>query len=197
MVNWIKNAWIELQQEKDDWKWMRRSFTVQTVASDGEYAYTDCTDTTTSAVIARFAMWHKRWFQCYLTASGVGAEYRLDWMDWDAFKARYRFGTQTNGQPRHVSVDPSMKFCLGPKPDAIYTVTGDFQLGPQIMTVDADEPEMPSRFHMLIVYEALLKYGFFGVAPEAISRAQSESSRLRFALERDQLPTIRAGRSLA
>ena len=196
LVQWIPDAWEEMQKEHDDWLWMRRSFTVQTVASDGEYAYTDCTDATTSAVIARFSHWYKDWFQCYLTSSGVGAEYRLKWVEWDAFKSRYHFGAQNDGPPEHVSVNPARSFVLGPEPDAIYTVTGDFQLAPQVLAANGDTPEFPSEFHRLIVYEALMKYGLNSVAPEKISSAQIESRSLRSALTRQQRPKIRLGCSL-
>lgn len=178
---------------------MRRGFTVNTVANDGEYAYTDCTDTTTSIAIARFARWYKGRYdwKCYLQSSGVGGEYFLQWVDWEAFKREYRFGTQTSGQPKYVSMDPSQKFVLGPKPSAVYVVSGDYQLGPQTLAADADTPEMPSRFHSVITYRALVKYGFNSVAPEALQRASIEGGRLHAALVRDQRPPITAGCSLA
>ena len=196
-VTFISDYYVELQAERDDWLWLRKSFTVNTVAGTGEYAYTSCTDTATSAAIARFSSWYKRSFKAYLSSGGVGGEYDLVWMDWDDFKRKYRFGTLTNGVPRHVSMDPTMKFALGPKPDAVYVVSGDFNKGPQVLAADADEPEMPSRFHKLVAYGALMKYGLHRVAPEAIQLAQIEGARLRFALERDQLPPITTGGSLA
>lgn len=198
-VNWTKQSWTELQQESDDWLWMRRGFTVNTVANDGEYAYGDCTDTTASAVISRFARWYKGRYdwKCYLSSAGVSGEYFLQWLDWEDFKFLYRKGTQTSGQPIHVSVDPSQKFVLGPKPSAVYVVSGDYQMGPQILAANADTPEMPSRFHALIVYRAMIKYGFNSVAPEALQRASIEGGRLQAALVRDQRPPISANCSLA
>lgn len=198
-VKWVKDAWTELQQETDDWLWMRRGFTVNTVAGTGEYAYGSCTDTTSLAAISRFARWYKGRYdwKCYLQSAGVSGEYFLHWLEWEDFKRQYRFGAQTNGQPKHVSMDPSQKFVLGPKPSAVYVVSGDYQLGPQILTANADTPEMPERFHSLIVYRAMIKYGFNSVAPEALQRASLEGGRLHAALVRDQRPPITAGRSLA
>lgn len=198
-VKWIADAWTELQQEHDDWVWMRRGFTVNTVADDGEYAYTDCTDTTDSAAISRFARWYKGRYdwKCYLQSSGVAGEYFLTWLDWEEFKKKYRFGTQTSGRPIHVSMDPSRKFVLGPKPSAVYVVSGDYQMGPQTLSADANTPEMPDRFHSLIVYLAMIKYGFNSVAPEVLHRASIEGGRLHAALVRDQRPPITARGSLA
>lgn len=194
---WIADAWTELQTERDDFRWMRKSFTVNTVAADGEYAYTDCTDTVSLAAISRFSRWYKKCFKCYLSSTGVGGEYPLVWMDWERFRRLYRYGTQNNGQPAHVSVDPTDKFCLGPKPDAVYVVSGDYQIGPQILSADGDIPEMPTKFHNLIMYEAMAKYGGHRVAVEAMVRANAEGGRLRNALELEQLPAFGYGGPLA
>ena len=197
IINWVKNAWLEIQQQHDDWRWMRKSFTVSATSGDGAYAYTDCTDTVSLAAISRFSMWHKDSFKCYLTSTGVGGEVPLRWMPWEQFRRIYRYGTQTNGPPAYVSEDPTQAFVLGPIPDATYTVSGDYQIGPQTLSADADTPEMPTRFHQLIVYNAMLRYGFHQVAPEAIQHAQLMGSLLHAALVRDQLPEMLFGGPLA
>lgn len=189
-VKWIRDYWTELQNEQDTWRWMRKSFTVNTVAADGAYAYTDCTDTVSLAVISRWARWYQDSFKCYLSASGVGAERYLDWVDWDTFRRRYRYGTQTDSHPVHVSQDPTGSFVLGPKPDAVYVVSGDYQIGPQTLSADADVPELPTRFHSLLVFGGMIKYGGNRVAPEVMVRAGVEGTKLKRALERDQLPEL-------
>lgn len=198
-VQWIADAWSELQQDREGWLWMRKSFTCPTVASTGDYAYdaTGLVDTISAAAITRFSHWYKYKFTAYLASDGVAGEYPLRFQEWDTFKRFYRFGAQTDAQPLCVSIDPTMRFCLGPKPDAVYTISGDYQIGPQILAADSDTPEMPSRFHDLIMYEAMSKYGGHRVAPEAMLRAVSEGGRLRSALEMSQLPPITFGEPLA
>ena len=203
-VAWIDQAHQEIQQERDDWLWLRRNFTVNTVSGTDSYAYTDCTDSTTATTIARFARWYEGYdvsgfpyFSAYLNATGVGDQQSLLSIDWDTFRRLYKFGTQNNARTSHVAVGPDLKFYLGPKPDAVYTVGGTFQLGPQILALDADTPEMPSRFHALIWLEGLSRYGGNRVAPEAMLRAASEGGRLRSALEIDQLPAMSFAEPLA
>ena len=137
------------------------------------------------------------YFSAYLSSTGVGGEYYLWPMEYDTFLQRYKFGAQTNGQPENFSVDSDGNLVLGPKPDDVYVVRGTFQRGPQTLALDADTPEMPSRFHLLIMYEAMSKYGGNRIAPEAMVRAVSEGGRLRAALERDQLPPLTFGGPLA
>lgn len=203
VVNWVADAWNDIQMRNIHWRWMRCGFTFNTSASDGTYAYTDVTDTKTSAVIARFARW---WaddasapFKCYLTSAGVSAQYRLEYIPYENFKYHYKFGAQQSltGRPVHVSVDDDDQIVIGPNPDAIYTITGDFQRGPQTLTADGTTPDMPSRFHDLIVYYGMQRYAGASIAPEVMAIADLQVSRLMPALEQSQLPQVSFGETLA
>ena len=150
------------------------------------------TDTTTSSAITRLGRW---WAddeddppKIYLTSSGVGTQAYLCYLPWDQFKALYRIGTQNSGTPAHISVDPQNNLVLGPKPNGIFTVTGDYQRSAQTLSADADEPEMPARFHKLPVYRAMEDYGFYESAPEVLARGQRKGAAMMRQLEADQLP---------
>ena len=204
IVNWIADAWTEIQLSRTDWLWLRRNFTVNTVASTESYAYTSCTDSTSAVAIDRFSRWYEGvdingfpYFSCYLAATGVSDQQSIYSIGWDRFRRIYQFGTQTDARPVHVAVGPDRKFYLGPKPDAVYTVGGTFQRGSQTLAANENEPEMPAEFHSLIVYEAMAKYGGHRVAPEAMLRAVSEGGRLRSSLELSQLPPMTYGDALA
>lgn len=197
VVNWTADSWRDIQLRYPNWRWMRSGFTVNTVASDDTYAYGDCTDIKTSVAITRLAQW---WahdplnrFKCYLTSGGVSGQYWLHWMPYEDWKRLYKFSVQqsTTGQPIHVSVDDDENIVLGPNPNDIYTVTGDYQRGPQILAADGDTPDMPSRFHDLIMYYAMQRYAAKKVAPEVLARARLEGGRIERALEQSQLPQIR------
>lgn len=197
VVNWTADSWRDIQLRYPHWRWMRSGFTVNTTAGDDTYTYGDCTDTKTSATIARFASWwaHDKTnpFKCYLTSGGVAGQYWLHWMPYEEWKRLYKFSVQQSmtGQPIHVSVDDDDNIVLGPSPNDIYTVTGDYQRGPQTITVDADTPDMPERFHDLILYYAMQRYAVNSVAPEVLSRARLEGNRIERALEQSQLPQMR------
>lgn len=201
VVDWIADAWNDIQTQSLNWRWMTSQFTVNTVASDDTYLYSDCTDSRASAVITRFAAW--RFNQsvplCYLTSGGVSGQYRLIPMPWEDFKDIYKFGSQQSntGMPIHITINEHDEILLGPNPDAVYTVTGEYQRGPLTLSANADEPDMPSRFHDLIVYRAIEKYAANYVKQEQYSRALVEGGRLMSALQRSQLPRITLGEPLA
>ncbi len=204
LVDWIASAWREIQNKYQDWRWMRRSFTGTTTSAQSEYAYTAFTDTTDVATISRFGKWlHTDAYGCplfaiYPTSLGVANQIWLYYRPWDEFRQIYRFGPQVSGPPVCFSITPSDKIALGPAPDATgYTVTGDYQMSAQELAADANTPEMPTRFHMLIVYEAMKKYAGYESAPEVMGTATMEADKLWSPLESDQKPAIALAEPLA
>ena len=203
VVEWVQRSYIDIQNRAQHWRWLRSTFTVDTVSGTDTYAFGTCTDSRLSATITRF----KRWWpydECgapnvkrYLTSGGVSGEVWMTFLPWSNFRAIYKIGTQNNGQPVNFTIDPQNNLVLGPKPDAIYTISGEYQMSAQILAADGDTPEVPSDYHDLIVWYALEKYGRFSAAPEALAQAQRESSRLMRQLEANQLPSIALGGPLA
>lgn len=203
LVGWIKDAHTEIQNRHQFWRWMRSTWTVNTVIGTDTYAPTSCTDSRLNTAITRFGRW---WpfdesgaanVKRYLTSGGVGGEIWMTNIPWDYFRAVYKRGTQNNGPIIHAAIDPQNNLIFGPKPDAIYTVSGEYQMAALEFSVDGDAPEMPSRFQDLIWLRAMEKYGRYHAAGEVLARAETEGSRLLRELENDQLPQISLGIPLA
>jgi hypothetical protein len=203
IVGWVADAYKDIQILHDNWRWMRSNFTVNTVASDDTYAFADCTDTKTAAAISRFSHWHaddrEDPFRAHLTSVGVSAQNWLIYLPYDEFRRIYKFGAQqtVTGQPVYASVDDDDQIVLGPNPSDIYTITGRYQRGPQILAANDDTPDMPTQYHDLILYYAMERYAVNSVAPEVLARARTEGARLLGALQRTQLPEIHMGGPLA
>ena len=202
IVNYVRDFYQELQDEQD-WRWMRKKFTLQTVSGTGEYAYTACTDVDTAAAITRFKSWRlndrRNPPKIYLTSSGVGAEVFLSFTRWYNFEYLYKTGslqTQTS-LPLTITVNPANKIELGIKPNDIYTVTGDYNMSAQILTADGDTPEMPSDYHRLIMYGAMQWYAMHESAPEVLMRAERGINRIRRLLVRNQTEPFRFGGPVA
>lgn len=197
VVKWYRDAWNEIQMRRRDWLWMRKGFTVNTVASTASYAYTSCTDVDLAAPITRLANWYRKSMKAYLQSDGVGAEYPLIFMEWDTFRRWYQYGAQTANQPIHVSIGPDRKLYLGPTPNAVYVVSGDYQRSPQVLGADGDTPELPLEFHMLIVCEAMKKYAVYESAAEVYARAVADGKTFWGRLMMEQLPPLTFGAPLA
>lgn len=191
LVKWVNTAWMHLQTKHDNWLFMRFGFQVDTTSGDGEYAYGDCTDTTTSVAIAAFRDWCRDTpLKVYLVSAGQATETDLVFKDYREFYQLYLIGTPTNSYPRHWSRAPNGNLLLGPKPDGIYRVSGEYQRSGTELSGDSDVPELPSEYHMAIVYRAMMQYGRYVGAQEIYNDGAAEYRRMLREMRRTQLPRV-------
>lgn len=196
VVDWVSSSYEDIQSRHMNWRWLRSRFTFNTVSGTDTYAYTDVTDSRLTGTISRFSRW---WLEDeygfsnayrYLTSAGSSAQNYLIPVSWESFRDLYRFRTQPDGLPIYVAIDPQNNLVLGPAPDDIYTITGEYQMSPQVLAADADIPEMPAHYHMAIVYEAMQRVGSYSGASDVQSRGIKDGNRLMRQLENDQLPQM-------
>ena len=196
-VNWTAAAYTDLQNRHKNWRWLTSRFSFATTTNQEAYAGTDATDTVASAAITRFRFWWPRTIRLYPTASGVASQQIIPAIDWTIFDRLYRIGALQNNsnRPQQCSIGLDNKLYLGPKPDSTgYTATGEYQKSAQVLAANTDTPEMPSDYHMLIVYYAMQHYAFAMAAPDTLANATEHGRRLMAQLEGDQLPILaRAG----
>ncbi len=186
IVDWIIKSDEEVQQEHDNWKFMVGSFTINTVADDGAYAAADCVTPVTD-----LRTWRNESLRIYLLATGVSDETRLQYIDYQTWDERYNTGTQTSDRPLHFTIDDDMSILLGPKPSAVYRVSGKYHKSVDTLTLAADTPVYPAEFHRLAVYSGMMKYGRYTGAAEVYADGQRLYSKMLARMERSQLPRIR------
>jgi len=90
-----------------------------------------------------------------------------------------------------IAITPEKSLVLALVPNDIHTVAGKYFTTPTILSDATDEPEMPERFHMAIVYRAKIRYALFESAPEVLADGKEQWSEIRAGLEFDQLPPVR------
>ena len=192
MVSWTQQAWIDLQTSKEDWLFLREPFTFNLVADQYQY-------TATQAGLTDFGNWKRDSFR----ASSVGQDYKdeqlLNYMEWTTYRNLYRYANMRNttARPVVVSITPEKYLAFGSKPDQAYVIDGEYYTQPVTLSADSDEPIIPARFQMAIVYRAMMYYAGYEAAPEVLSRGDYEYRRLYSRMEIDQLPTIISGPPLA
>ena len=192
ILAWVQQAWIDVQTSKEDWLFLRETFEFNTVASQWEY-------TAANAGLTDFGNWKRDSFR----ASSVNNLYRdeqlLNYMDWTTYRNLYRYANMRNtlARPVVVSITPNKDLAFGSTPDQIYTINGEYYTQPVSLSADTDIPGIPARFHMIIVYRAMMYYAGYESAPEVLSRGDFEDRRLYSRMEIDQLPTIVSGPPLA
>jgi|TARA_R110000868_G_scaffold403748_2_gene681295 hypothetical protein len=195
IASWVNSAWVDIQTAKEDWQWMRD--TVEFTLTTQQQFYTP----TEAGVGSTFANWKRDSWR----ASSVGQDYKdeqlLNYMDYTTFRNLYMYANMRNtyARPVVVTVDPDKRLGFGTKPDQPYVISGEYYVQPTEFSASTDAPPsvFPTRFHMMIVYRAMMFYGGYESAPEVYQRGEFEFKRLMNRLDIDQLPTLVSGPPLA
>lgn len=194
LVNWVNEAWMDIQSAHPDWGWMRTSLTpFATVA--GKQTYAPAAD----LLLTDFGVWARDSFRVYQTAQGINSETFLWYIPYDAWRDTYLKGAlrTTTSRPIHVTVTPDKSLAFGPITADGYSIVGDYFKIPTEMAADADIPSLPVQYHLAIVYAAMIKYGNFYSAPEVIKEGLENFQKLMARMNIDRLPDMRMGGSLA
>ena len=196
---WVSRAWQDVQRKHTNWKWMRASFSFETVDSKQDYTPVEAGATNFSQWITSDSAWNTNTLRSRVTSIGYTTELWLgEWM-WDDFRNLYTFGAQrtVKGRPVVYAIKPDMSLSLGPLPNATgYTIIGDYQKAATPLINDSDIPSLPDQFVDIIMHRAKLYYGMEESAEEIVSAATSDYRRMMADLEQHQLPDTNWGSSL-
>jgi hypothetical protein len=191
IVNWVQEAWIELQNRSRDWDWMRAEFCLTTVALQQEY-------TISSASLTDFSRWHLETLRAYRADIGVADQQWLVAWNYGIFRDTFMFASQTTSRPTVFAVRPRDKALLfGSIPDDAYEIRGEYQKAARPFLTGSEKPLLPEEFHMLIVYGAMLKYAYYENAPEVAQSAQLMQGPMLKDLMANQAPEFSHGEVLA
>ncbi len=198
IAGWVDAAWNDIQVEHDDWDWMRSSNILGSGASFIPTAAQFNIPLGTAAgqvgiTVDNFGKWDKDTFRCYVTTVGTSSELFMDNLPFDVWRDSYMFGAMRTVQTRPIiaAIGPDQSVNICPPSNGLYTVTADYWLAPSAMVADTDTPTgLPLRFHMLIVYKAMMKYAGYESAPEVYSDGSMEYNLMFAKLENLRLPQI-------
>lgn len=192
LTGWVRDAWIDIQNERSDWLWMRKTFSKALTIDQIEYtaAQMDVTD---------FGAWlpdlpAEGWRNLSIYESGAQEnEGELMQIAYPLFRQRYQRGTHTHNQPTEWAITPQNKLAFGTKPDKAYIVRGEYRRSAQVLALDVDTPEMPVDYHRLIIAEALRLMSRSDEAYQVLIEKSQQYDRLRQPLVNSQTPQITLG----
>jgi hypothetical protein len=110
-------------------------------------------------------------------------------LTYDAFRKQFLIGTPASGSVQYWTISPSDQFLVGPAPDSAHFLRADYIKDYTDMVADGDVPALPTRFHMLVVWRALMEYGGFDAAGEVYQRAEKNYTLTWTSLVQSQLET--------
>jgi len=191
IVDWTLSAYEDIQNLHASWKFLQTSFTFPTIAATQNY-------TPEAVSLSDLATWKTSEETDLTIYSSTSDEQYLLYVPWNNFKSVYMFGSNRiqTLRPTIATIKPDNSMSLWAIPNDVYTVTGEYYKKAQTMTLTTDEPLIPSQYHLIIVWRALMYYGAFVAADEKYSHGQNEYMRILKRLEFSQLPRIGWGEPL-
>lgn len=184
IVQFVKDANIDLQSLRDDFEFMEETKTFTTVVGQSTY---------TRAIIFNSSepplKTYKHGSFCITDTNGK-KHWLREYEYFEAFEDRYLNETQRE-LPMEVGINSQRSVVLGHSPDNNYVVQFKYYRNPQILSDNSDIPWIPSAFHNLIVYKALEKVAVYLSQPEIYRGYSAETARLAAALMRTSVPKKR------
>lgn len=174
LINAVRDAWVELELEPRNWAWMRKMKVSPLTASVLAHSPVSLGITDLGTFISP----REDYCPTAFLTSDPTQEWDLTHLDYESFRRKFLIGVPDEGAPQFWSVAPSGYLLVGPASNGGYSVRIDYIREPLRLVNDSDEPAMPSRFHELLIWRALLSVGAFDAAPEQYGRARDKADDL-------------------
>lgn len=157
----VREAWLEIQNEHQAWKFLIAEFPEAAVLGAGISAY--------NAAALNLPNWSE-----WMTGREPGAiaptiwpaepemraqESDLLYAEYPTFRASYQRGASVAtaaATPRAFSIDNSDRYVVWPPPDRDYRLSGTFRRTAQELTADDDVPIILKEHHPVITWAGLL-----------------------------------------
>jgi len=156
VVNWVNDAYEDIQRLKKEWLFRQADKTFQTITGVDSY-----TSEMSNVSEIRFNS-----VTSYTTSIGVADELELDFLHYDDFRRCYQIGSQNDARPLHYSIGNDRSLLLGPKPNVIYAINFQYTQKIQSLSENTSEPIIPDDYQMAIVWKAAMYYAGHEEAPE-------------------------------
>ena len=190
IVNWIAQAWEDIQIMRPNWKFMHEFFTFDTEISTRDYLPAD-------VAITDLNQWDTGSFFIYEDALGESDENSLRYTSYGSWRTSYRssMANRAEGRPQLFTLLPDNPARMEPVPDKVFKISGEYKRVAQLFTADGDEPTgLLDDFHMLIVWSALKSYAYYENASEVLEQAEMNFDHMLTRLEIEQLPDFNEDR---
>ena len=164
IIEWVRQADVDIQRLHDNWRFMWRSKGVNLIAGQALYTPLELSLTDMDALLS-------------LDYAGD----TLVPLSWEAFKAQ-RMQVMTQQQrPTVYTIRPDGALMFYAVPNQAYTLTAEYTMKVSQMQSDNDISPIPERFHDVILHKALMYYAsheedssLYGVANGRYEQALSE-----------------------
>lgn len=187
LKGWVQSSWEEVQSRHVDWTFLR----IESGRIVNEMENIVASDEVLADSVERFVCDS---FRIGSNNAGRDASLPLTYVEYQEFRNGIGLNPEPRGRPVAVTMRPHDRvLMLAPTPDGTYELHYDYIRTPQILTNDDDEPIVASKHHMIIVWNAMIRYGRYEAASEILSDAMANYRRMFASLEVAYLPEMKFG----
>ncbi len=197
VTEWVKTAWTLIQNLQSNWSFLREDGTGTLAPNTTSYSGASFSLVRFGEFISDYGAYQP--VTIYDPTIGRSDENALRPISYETWKRRWDMGVHDANRPTEYTIGPDQELKFGAKPDKAYPIRFEYRKSPQELAANADEPDMPARFHQIIVWRAIMLMADHDEAPNAMVMANGKYLELRASMERDLLPAfnLRSERPLA
>lgn len=181
LVRHVRDAYIDIQNTREEWDWLQRESTFSTTASKDTYTLSD--------IFAASSDTFKKFKNDSFIIESDKKKY-LRFNDIDNLESKYLNSTD-EAEPTEFTINPpDHSVVLKKTPDASYMISFKYWRSPEELTEDSQVPTLPQQFHNLIVYKATERMAVYLGAPDLYTRYSVEGNKLMGQLMRMEVPKM-------
>lgn len=177
MIDSVRDAWLDIQNFRQEWMWMRNTTTFSTSAATTTYTLLDIFGPS-----YRFKNWIKD--TVYVKRNSNWQVVRF--VNYDVFVEREQNNIDES-YPSTYSIVPWNDSLIFNTPDQVYEIKIDYYKSPQRLTLAADVPEFPDYYHVMIKYHAIAKFVAIIVSQSVHDKNEQAYATMMGQLMRDML----------
>lgn len=186
LVNYVQEAWTEIQAKRRDWSFRFGEFSVACALGSQTYNIQTLLGTTI-----------ERAGTLLLTLEETGVantKTRVELFDYGFFEDIYSVRDVGTGRPTACAFLPNFKQVkFNVILDKNYTLKGKYELQNQTLAANGDVPTLPEQYHMAIFERALMKWAEFEEAAGVYNTAKMAYEDWLTTMVNDLCPKILVG----
>lgn len=177
LVHAISDAWVDIQNFREQWRWMRGTITFSMTVPDTVY-----TPATIFGPNDRLRTWKKETLFALINDKMTP----LFYLEYDKFIHK-NINEVSGRAPSYYTIRPWDNALVFPIPDEPYFIQADYQKTPQYLVDNTDVPECPAHFHYAILYYGVQKYDTVVIANESFDQYAHQYAVIMGQMMRSQL----------
>lgn len=178
---WVNEAVYKIENHREDWPWMRVSFSFDTSPDKAQYTVEEL------SIDNVHNLWDMRVVRAVQGDLNFKLNSELTYLDGE----EYLYDTTTN-QPSHIYIShDGSTVNIYPVPDGVFTIYLPYYRLPDDLVETTDEVLIPAKWHDAIVFEAQRAYAVYDESPahelEAIRNYNLILSQMELGLDKVRL----------